>query len=364
MAKKFQKPIPATQELWLAEISMAYKSAEAFIKSGMVPENDLPKVEPWHLAPLFCLVSRGANPSDTLVDEAGRQAYLNFDEAFSPEEAEALHPVIAFAFCYLEAHRGLGLIDQEQTAQLLALVDSNESALDMMLKMVDEIFEAENPFDPALLHEPPAAAPKKGKAAGKKNKKNNPTSEEISAAAGAIFILEITLLGIEPPVWRRVAVPGRTTLDLLHEIIQAVMGFDGGFDHLHEFEIGKQSYAPPEIADEGSLDESRFQLCDLVPKAGRKIIYTYDFGDNWEHEVVVKKIEPPRPGEQYPRCLDGGRAAPPDDCGGPWGYEELLEARLDPESEDYERAIEWLGEDFDPESFDCRQVNERLRKLA
>src|SRR5438270_219656 len=153
-----------------------------------------------------------------------------------------------------------------------------------------------------------------------------------------IYQLKITLRDIKPPIWRRIQVPD-CSLAKLHDIIQVVMGWDD--QHLHSFEVGEQEYSDPRMTEDSDMkDTRRARLSRLVPKEGFKFHYTYDFGDNWEHESVVEEILPPEEGRKYPVCLTGKRACPPEDVGGPWGYADFVEAILDPEHERHEEYLE------------------------
>jgi len=116
------------------------------------------------------------------------------------------------------------------------------------------------------------------------------------------------------------------------------------------------------IDDPGVKDEQEFRLKKLVYEDD-VFEYEYDFGDCWEHEIEAEKILEPEAGVKYPRCLAGGRACPPEDCGGPGGYEELLKVLDDPGHEDYDHYHGWAGEDFDPERFDLAKVNRVLRRV-
>lgn len=107
-------------------------------------------------------------------------------------------------------------------------------------------------------------------------------------------------------------------------------------------------------------DAGRTRLNQVVSQEKTKFAYDYDFGDGWRHEILVGKILPEETGVPYPTCLTGKRTCPPEDCGGIWGYAELLEIINDPEHEEYEERIEWLGDGFDPESFDANEVNGAL----
>ena len=172
--------------------------------------------------------------------------------------------------------------------------------------------------------------------------------------------LKVTLEGVEPPVWRRLVVPSEFTLFDLHCAIQVAMGWEDC--HLHDFEIKRQRYALPDADDFGSpLDETRASLRDVAgPRA--KIRYQYDFGDSWNHVIVVEKILEDTE-VAPPICTDGARACPPEDSGGPWGYSEKLQALADPEDEDNEELRDWMGEDFDPERFEIDAINRQLLKV-
>jgi hypothetical protein len=173
-----------------------------------------------------------------------------------------------------------------------------------------------------------------------------------------IYRLKITIQEIRPPIWRRVRVPGSMSLEALHRVIQIVFGWTNS--HLHEFRIGEAGYGQPDELSEGeTFDERRVSVADALGKT-KRFLYTYDFGDDWRHEVVVEKVEAIGPGEDRAVCLAGKRHGPPDDCGGPWGYVELLEAIHDPGHERHEEMLDWIGGEFDPEEFDLAAVNKRL----
>ncbi len=198
---------------------------------------------------------------------------------------------------------------------------------------------------------PRRAAPKAGKPVAWPRAKR---------ATGTIYQLKVTLKDIKPPVWRRLLVPD-CSLAKLHEVIQVAMGWENY--HLYDFEVGGEHYTDPRgMADLDMDDASRARLGQLAPEAKAKLRYTYDFGDNWQHEVLVEKVLPPEEGKEYPACIAGKRACPPEDVGGPWGYMEFAEAMKDPEHEQHEEFIEWRGE-FDPEAFDPDAVNKGLRRL-
>lgn len=174
-----------------------------------------------------------------------------------------------------------------------------------------------------------------------------------------IYQLKVTLRGVRPPIWRRIQVSGRTSLFELHDILQVVMGWENG--HLYEFEAGRARYGEAD-PDWGLdvLDAAGAKLSRVAGREKAKLRYVYDMGDHWEHEILVEKILPAELGKRYPVCLTGRRACPPEDCGGVWGYSELLEVLKDPKHEEYEDRMEWLGEAFEPETFVVAEVNRLL----
>ena len=180
-----------------------------------------------------------------------------------------------------------------------------------------------------------------------------------------VYQLKIWLDEIEPCIWRKFEVASNVRLDQFHEIIQIIMGWTNS--HLHSFKVGEDEYNMPdpdnESFNEGLLDERKAKLTDLVARPKDRFVYVYDFGDNWEHVVELIEIKEPQKGVKYPVCLDGQRACPPEDCGGPWRYPELLEILKDPDHEEYEELLEWIGEEFDSEAFDIKETNDTLRHL-
>lgn len=176
----------------------------------------------------------------------------------------------------------------------------------------------------------------------------------------AIYQLKVTLRGIRPPIWRRIQVRGNVTLAKLHDILQVAIGWSDY--HLHEFTVGASHYGVPDPDDSYEVKQERRARLNLVaPREKARFAYEYDFGDSWEHQVLVEKILPPEPGGRYPRCVAGKRACPPEDVGGIPGYEEFLEAIRDQQHEEHEAMLEWVGGEFDPEEFDLDQVNLALQ---
>lgn len=183
-------------------------------------------------------------------------------------------------------------------------------------------------------------------------------AQRIDYQEGGVFQLKITLLGARPPIWRRVLVAD-CTLEELHFIIQDVMGWKN--DHLYDFEVGKERYVGSDpMTMMGEAETSAVRLSGVAKLLDTKFHYTYDFGDDWRHELLVEAYGPPEEGREYPVCLAGARACPPEDVGGVWGYADLVEALKDPKHERHEESMEWL-EDFDPEAFDLDAANARLK---
>lgn len=178
-----------------------------------------------------------------------------------------------------------------------------------------------------------------------------------------VYQFKITLKDIRPPIWRRIQVPSDYTFWDLHVAIQDAMGWMDY--HLHAFHVKNLKTGRPE--EVGIPDDEELSDFPISPGWERKIshylsperphaLYEYDFGDDWLHDIRLEKILPREKGVVYPRCVKGKRACPPEDCGGIWGYEELLKVIVDPDHEEYESMMEWLDEGFDPDHFDPADV--------
>ncbi|MEP7186647.1 MAG: DUF6429 family protein [Rhodanobacter sp.] len=200
----------------------------------------------------------------------------------------------------------------------------------------------------------PAAGSKTGKTAKEAAKKPSATVHQF----------KIVLDGIKPPVWRRIQLPSETTFWDLHCAINDAMGWEDA--HLHEFQIGSKRNGerigiPMEDDMSVSEDPGRADwdvpLTDHFAKPGASCKYLYDFGDGWSHTVKLEATLPREPKAKYPRCLDGARACPPEDCGGPPCYERLCAAIAAPDQtdQDAEDLLDWFG-DYDPETFDLAEV--------
>ena len=182
-------------------------------------------------------------------------------------------------------------------------------------------------------------------------------------AKAQIYQIKVTLDGSKPPIWRRIQVRSDVTLEKFHYILQTVMGWTNS--HLHQFIVGGISFGEP-YPDYGDTmqDERRMRLNQITASEGFKFKYEYDFGDSWMHTLLVEKVLEPEPGQQYPVCIKGKGACPPEDVGGMWGYYNFLEAVGDPDHPEHEMYLEWIGGEFDPQEFDLEETNEILRGLG
>jgi len=183
-----------------------------------------------------------------------------------------------------------------------------------------------------------------------------------SSPTGSVYQLKISLLDTAPSIWRRVLVDGASTLDHVHEVIQAAFGWWNY--HLHEFQVGEARYGLPDPDGDWDppRDERRARL-DVVAREGSSFGYTYDFGDNWRHRIVVEEVLPASTDSTLPACVDGRRACPPEDCGGTGGYRDLLAILSDSSHPERDERIEWLAQSFDPELFDRDEFTDNLRNL-
>ena len=177
-----------------------------------------------------------------------------------------------------------------------------------------------------------------------------------------ILQLKVTLRNVRPPIWRRIQVPSSFSLAALHEVLQIVMGWSNS--HLHQFDVGGMCFADPRF-ELDTEDSSKEKLSMIVQECAR-FSYHYDFGDDWQHDILIEKALALAPGVDYPICIAGKRACPPEDCGGPWGYADMLAILKKSPSkrndEDTER-LDWLGHDFDPEAFDLDAIDSDLKQL-
>jgi hypothetical protein len=179
-----------------------------------------------------------------------------------------------------------------------------------------------------------------------------------------IATLRIELKDSDPPIWRLVEVPTSITLKVLHDIVQVTMGWMDY--HLWEFIISAQRYGLPTEEDWGTAPRkvaSRTRLRDVLSPGTTMIDYTYDFGDNWEHRLIVSDVRPGDPGTDYPRFIGGERDGPPEDCGGIPGFYEMLEAKADPTHPEHAEITEWLDE-YDPDELEVFPIEVALGRIA
>jgi hypothetical protein len=179
-----------------------------------------------------------------------------------------------------------------------------------------------------------------------------------------IATVRIELRDSDPLIWREVEVPTSVTLFVLHDIVQATMGW---FDyHLWEFTVGTQRYGLPMEDNwdtEPCIDASKVRLRDVLKPRRTTIDYLYDFGDGWEHRLIVSRIRAGEPGISYPRYVGGEWNAPPEDCGGIPGFYEMLDALADPQHPDHTTVKEWL-DDYDPKAIDELPIKYALSRIA
>lgn len=179
-----------------------------------------------------------------------------------------------------------------------------------------------------------------------------------------IYQLKVSMMYSNPPIWRRILIDPDTLLSELHLILQTTMGWTNA--HLHQFTHQEKEYSPHDPYNDDwdemrNVDYTRVMLSDLLIKEKDEMQYVYDYGDWWEHQVLLEEIIDLDRKAFYPSCTGGENACPPEDCGGPGGYQELLAVMSDPTHAEYDEWMEWLEEGFDPKHFDIQEVNEMLR---
>lgn len=186
-----------------------------------------------------------------------------------------------------------------------------------------------------------------------------------------VYVCRVELNEITPNIWREFRFHPEVTFHQLHQIIQAVMGWSD--THLYEFQVNKKPIGVPDpellgvaalgIGSSKELDARKEIVQNHIHKEKTNFTYMYDFGDGWEHTITLKSIDPDEP-NSAPTCLGGARACPPEDVGGVWGYEQLLEVLGTPDHPEREHMLEWVGEEYDPEHFSMEDVNEQLRQMV
>ena len=183
--------------------------------------------------------------------------------------------------------------------------------------------------------------------------------------ARQIFQIQITLNNTKPKIWRRTLIYSDTLLSDFHKIIQTTMGWTNA--HMHCFDVGRKQYSPKYPEDDSwneeyQVDYTKMKVNDLIQQERDKMVYEYDFGDGWRHEILIEKILPVDKKMEYPLCLAGKMHCPPEDCGGAWGYAELLKIINDPDHKEYDSIMKWLGGEFDPADFSTEDVNAMLKE--
>lgn len=178
-----------------------------------------------------------------------------------------------------------------------------------------------------------------------------------------IYQLKITLLNTKPPIWRRIYVQSDEKLPDLHKIIQITMGQANS--HLHVFYINGKTYTLPDDYKELEyIDYRKIRLNTFILNEGEKFKYIYDMGDDWVHNIKLEAILPYDSKIKYPICVAGKRRCPPEDCGGPYGYEDILEIIKNTKSKEYKEIMDWLPDKFNPDEFDIDKVNKLLQEDA
>jgi hypothetical protein len=186
----------------------------------------------------------------------------------------------------------------------------------------------------------------------------------VRKSTASVFQLRLTLMQVEPAVWRRLVVPADITLGKLHFVLNESMGWT--CSHLHLFALRDRSFGDPRLDVDRELgfeDERTIRLESLVDE-GQSLRYEYDLGDSWEHDVLIEKRLEGDSRLSYPLCISGARACPPEDCGGVPGYARLVAALADPDNTDHDELLTWVGGHFDPEGFDVNRTNQALRTIA
>jgi hypothetical protein len=197
------------------------------------------------------------------------------------------------------------------------------------------------------------------------HKTSTSTAVRRPAAVKNVHRIKVTLRGSKPPIWRRFEVPSDITLARLHTVIQ--LGFGWEDCHLWVFEspAGRYGTADPDLEIRSAAAKKLSAVADWP---GDKLRYEYDFGDGWQHDIIVEAVQPAEHGVAYPRCTAGKRACPPEDCGGVWGYYQLLNILANPRHQDHEQMLRWLGigspAEFDPAGFDLEAANQYLAGVS
>lgn len=174
-----------------------------------------------------------------------------------------------------------------------------------------------------------------------------------------VHVLKVTLRDVRPAVWRRIVVSSETPLPKFARVLEMAMGWEGY--HLHMFDVGGILFGRIGEDADYLIDERSATVKHLLPRLKSKLRWNYDFGDGWDHDVAVEAIEAPKEAKNYPLCIDGKRACPPEDCGGAPGYGELLRVLADTNDDEHDHMMSWAPNGFDPAAFDLVAANRRMR---
>jgi hypothetical protein len=192
-----------------------------------------------------------------------------------------------------------------------------------------------------------------------KRKRKSPSIDGITASA-SIYRLKVTLRDSHPAIWRRIQVADTILLPHLHGVLQLAMGWTNS--HLHLFQVGKRVFAKPSPEDDFLITDYRsVPLNQIAPAVADCFVYLYDFGDSWEHDIIVEEILPAEKGVRHPLCLDGQHACPPEDVGGGWGYTDFLKTIRNSRHPEHAEMLAWVGGAFDPDKFDLIGINGMLK---
>jgi len=181
-----------------------------------------------------------------------------------------------------------------------------------------------------------------------------------------VYQIQISLTNSKPEIWRKILVQPNLSLANFHMTIQIVMGWDNS--HLHQF-IKNKTFYTRKMEDDmtwgdlNNVDYKGLKISDLLKNENDKIDYEYDFGDSWHHDIVLEKILDTSEKTKYPTCIDGKLACPPEDCGGIWGYSDLLKVLNNPGHKDYADLLDWLDGEFDPNYFNIEKTNLNLKRF-
>ncbi len=195
-----------------------------------------------------------------------------------------------------------------------------------------------------------------------------PGTERITV--GEVYRLRVELIGLEPAINRVLLVRNGVHLDLLHAILQVAMGWTNS--HLHQFIVGETIFSDPEFnLNEDLIDPVHYAhaetdelLSSIVDGKGAEFRYEYDFGDSWVHLITVEDILADDGSlTGFAECVEGELACPPEDIGGPMGYVDFLYSLQNPDDDDHDAMLEWMGGPFDPQAFDMKKVNRALKNL-